>query len=146
MFVYYQRKIQYRFSHVFDRVDHFATSLSVQLREYERMFKALSDKQRLRILALLSRRPLVVNDIKLMLRLSMPTISQHLSILRDADLVIDNKQGRWVEYSIHPQLKDKKNFPGIIYAELKTHFDGDETLNLDFDFLDKINSRAGNTG
>jgi ArsR family transcriptional regulator len=118
----------------------------VQLREYERMFKALSDKQRLRILALLSRRPLVVNDIKLMLRLSMPTISQHLSILREADLVIDHKQGRWVEYSIHPQLNDKKTFAGVIYAELKRHFDGDETLQLDFDFLDKINSRAGNLG
>lgn len=131
---------------MFDTVLHFATSLSVQLREYERMFKALSDKQRLRILALLSRRPLVVNDIKLMLRLSMPTISQHLSILRDSDLVIDNKQGRWVEYSIHPQLNDKKQFAGIIYSELKSHFDGDETLNLDFDFLDKINSRAGNMG
>jgi len=115
----------------------------VQLREYERMFKALSDKQRLRIVALLSRRPLVVNDIKLMLRLSMPTISQHLSILRDADLVLDNKQGRWVEYSIHPQILTDKTLGGIIYAALKTHFDGDETLNLDFDFLDKINSRAG---
>lgn len=118
----------------------------MQLREYERMFKALSDKQRLRILALLSRRPLVVNDIKLMLRLSMPTISQHLSILRDSDLVLDNKQGRWVEYSIHPQLTDTKNFPAIIYVELKNHFDGDETLNLDFEFLDKINSRTGNLG
>jgi ArsR family transcriptional regulator len=118
----------------------------VQLREYERMFKALSDKQRLRILALLSRRPLVVNDIKLMLRLSMPTISQHLAILREADLVIDHKQGRWVEYSIHPQLHDPKTFPGVIYAELKSHFDGDDTLQLDFEFLDKINSRAGSTG
>ncbi|MCX7633705.1 MAG: metalloregulator ArsR/SmtB family transcription factor [Turneriella sp.] len=117
----------------------------MQLREYERMFKALADKQRLRILALLSRRPLVVNDIKLMLRLSMPTISQHLAILREANLVIDNKQGRWVEYSIHPQLHDKSTFPGIIYAELKTLFDGDKTLELDFEFLDKINSRAGIT-
>ncbi|HRP70289.1 MAG TPA: metalloregulator ArsR/SmtB family transcription factor [Turneriella sp.] len=115
----------------------------MQLREYERMFKALSDKQRLRILALLSRRALVVNDIKLMLRLSMPTISQHLSILRDSDLVLDNKQGRWVEYCIHPKLYDNNNLGGIIYAELKTFFDGDETLNLDFDFLDKINSRMG---
>jgi DNA-binding transcriptional ArsR family regulator len=76
----------------------------------------------------------------------MPTISQHLSILREADLVIDHKQGRWVEYSIHPQLNDKKTFAGVIYAELKRHFDGDETLQLDFDFLDKINSRAGNLG
>ncbi|MBS0618747.1 MAG: metalloregulator ArsR/SmtB family transcription factor [Spirochaetes bacterium] len=118
----------------------------MQLREYERMFKALSDKQRLRILALLSRRPLVVNDIKLMLRLSMPTISQHLSILRDSDLVLDNKQGRWVEYSIHPNLLKTNSLPAIIYTELKTYFDGDETLNLDFDFLDKINSRTGALG
>ncbi len=133
-------------SHILDGSPHFAASLTVQLREYERMFKALSDKQRLRILALLSRRPLVVNDIKLMLRLSMPTISQHLSILRDADLVLDNKQGRWVEYSIHPQLMDGKSLPSVIYQELKQFFDGDETLNLDFDFLDTINSRTGQVG
>lgn len=108
------------------------------LREYEKLFKAISDKQRLRILALLTRGPLVVNDIKTVLHLSMSTVSQHLSILREANLLLDNKQGRWVIYSINPNIENEDSLAGIIYTELKKHFDEDETLNDDLDILKKI--------
>lgn len=116
-----------------------ATSeIIVKLREYERIFKALSDKQRLRILALLTQSPLVVNDIKTVLKLSMSTVSQHLSILREADLLLDNKQGRWVIYSIHPDLKKTDTLSGAIYKELSKHFDSDDILKADKDSLSKM--------
>lgn len=110
----------------------------VKLREYERIFKALSDKQRLRILALLTHSPLVVNDIKTVLKLSMSTVSQHLSILREADLLLDNKQGRWVIYSIHPDLKKTDTLSGAIYKELCKHFESDDILKTDRESLSKM--------
>ncbi len=109
------------------------------LRDYEKLFKAMSDKQRLRILSLLSNGPLVVNDIKTVLHLSMSTVSQHLSILREADLLLDNKQGRWVIYSIHPDLSTKTNtLAAVIFNELNKHFPEDAAFNDDLELLRKI--------
>lgn len=109
------------------------------LREFEKLFKAISDKQRLRILALLAQGPLVVNDIKTILHLSMSTVSQHLSILREADLVLDNKQGRWVIYSIHPTLEKEDTLAGVVFRELKKYFEQDESLKYDRLMLEKLN-------
>ncbi|MCS6985173.1 MAG: metalloregulator ArsR/SmtB family transcription factor [Leptospiraceae bacterium] len=112
----------------------------MSLREYEKLFKAISDKQRLRILALLMKGPLVVNDIKTVLHLSMSTVSQHLAILREANWLIDTKQGRWVIYSINPELESSNSIAGILYRELKHRFDEDESLKYDRMILEKIHS------
>ena len=63
-------------------------------------FKALSDQNRLRILALLRREPLFVGEISRALHLAFSTASQHLAILRDAGFIIDAKAGRWVKYAL----------------------------------------------
>lgn len=110
----------------------------MNLRDYEKLFKALSDKQRLRILAFLTRGPLVVNDIKTILHLSMSTVSQHLSILREVDLVIDNKQGRWVIYSIHPDLEKKQDIAGVIFRDIKERFKDDQAVEMDLQILETI--------
>lgn len=102
----------------------------------------MADKQRLRILGLVSKGPLVVNDIKTVLHLSMSTVSQHLSILREADLLLDNKQGRWVFYSINPKLIEGTHFGTPIYNELKKFFAVEETFKYDREILDKINRPA----
>ncbi|MCB1201555.1 MAG: winged helix-turn-helix transcriptional regulator [Leptospiraceae bacterium] len=114
----------------------------MKLRDYEKLFKALSDKQRLRIIAFLMRGPLVVNDIKTILHLSMSTVSQHLSILRDANILIDNKQGRWVIYAIHPELENDEGIAGIIYRELKSKFEKDEAVDMDLEILTTIDRPA----
>ena len=60
--------------------------------------RALSDKNRVRILAALEDRELCVCQIIEMLGLSPSTVSQHLSILRHARLITGRKQGRWMYY------------------------------------------------
>lgn len=112
----------------------------MNLREYEKLFKAISDKQRLRIIALLMKGPLVVNDIKTVLHLSMSTVSQHLAILREANWLIDTKQGRWVYYSINPELENGETLASIIYRELKKRFEEDESLKYDRLILEKIHT------
>ena len=66
------------------------------------MFRAFSDRTRLRILHLLQEREMCVGDIVTVLRLPQPTVSRHLSYLRRARLVRGRKDGLWVFYSLTP--------------------------------------------
>jgi len=70
------------------------------MRAYTKIFKALSDEGRLRILNLLSRKSLCVCEITEVLRLATSTVSKHLSILREAGFIIDVKDGKWVNYCL----------------------------------------------
>jgi ArsR family transcriptional regulator len=64
-------------------------------------FKALSDPNRIRILKMLQIRSLCVCEITEVLNLATSTVSKHLSILRDANLILDEKDGKWVNYEIN---------------------------------------------
>jgi ArsR family transcriptional regulator, arsenate/arsenite/antimonite-responsive transcriptional repressor len=64
------------------------------------VFKALSDETRLRILKLLEHGELCVCDIFSALDMVQPKVSFHLSALKEAGLITDRKEGRWVRYSI----------------------------------------------
>ena len=69
-----------------------------------RLFKALADKTRLKILMLLDIREMCVCEIMVALDLTQPTASHHLGILEVVGLVTDRREGKWVFYS----LKDKR--------------------------------------
>lgn len=60
-----------------------------------RLFKALGDESRLRILKALAERTFCVCDLAKTLGISQPTLSHHLKILRDTGLVIGEKEGQW---------------------------------------------------
>jgi ArsR family transcriptional regulator, arsenate/arsenite/antimonite-responsive transcriptional repressor len=64
------------------------------------VFKALSDPNRIRILKMLESRELCVCEVREVLNLSISTVSKHLSILRDAGLIADAKDGKWVNYHL----------------------------------------------
>jgi ArsR family transcriptional regulator len=65
-----------------------------------RVFKALGDRTRLRMLYLLKVRELCVCEIMTALDLTQPTASHHLSILENARVIKERKDGRWVFYSL----------------------------------------------
>lgn len=64
------------------------------------VFKALSDETRLRILALMKDGEICVCDIAETLKMTQPNISFHLSMLKEAGLIKDRKNGRWIHYSL----------------------------------------------
>ena len=64
------------------------------------MFRAFSDRIRLRILHLVQARAVCVGDLVDVLRLPQPTVSRHLSYLRRAGLVRVRKDGLWAFYSL----------------------------------------------
>lgn len=70
------------------------------MQEILNIFKAFSDEIRLRILKLLQDGELCVCDIVAALDMSQPKISFHLATLKEAGLIKDRKEGRWIHYSI----------------------------------------------
>ncbi len=70
------------------------------MQETLKIFKALSDETRLKILKLLESGELCVCDIFNALDMSQPKVSFHLAILRDAGLIKDRKQGKWIHYTL----------------------------------------------
>src|SRR6266851_5757719 len=70
------------------------------LTEMERVFKALADTTRLRILGLLLAGEICVCDIHETLRISQPKASRHLAYLRRSGLVATRRQGLWVYYRL----------------------------------------------
>lgn len=75
------------------------------MKKVERIFKALSDKNRLRIIKMLEHRQLCVCEITDVLGLATSTVSKHLSILTDAGLIVGIKDGKWVDYKINIEQK-----------------------------------------
>ena len=66
-----------------------------------KVFKALSDETRLRIIKLLEQGELCVCDITAALDIVQPKVSFHLSTLKEAGLIKDRKQGKWIHYSLN---------------------------------------------
>lgn len=73
-----------------------------------KLFKALSDPSRLRILKMLQTKSLCVCEITDVLNLATSTVSKHLSILRDSGFIIELKDGKWVNYLINPRPSDPR--------------------------------------
>lgn len=61
---------------------------------FERVFKALGEPTRLKIIKLLAHRELCVCDLEEILQMSQPRISQHLKVLKQAGLVNERKEGQ----------------------------------------------------
>ena len=73
--------------------------------ELENVFKALADKTRLRILALLGNNEVCVCHIHDTLGLPQPTVSRHLAYLRKSGLVAVRRDGVWMHYHLSRSLK-----------------------------------------
>ena len=66
-----------------------------------KLFKALSDGTRREILFLLEDKQRNVGEMVTQFDLTQPTTSRHLSVLRDAGLIVDERQGQKVVYSLN---------------------------------------------
>jgi len=92
------------------------TVTSEDAEKKSKVFKALADKTRLRILGLLRVREMCVCEVMVALDLTQPTASHHLGILENVGLVKDRKEGKWVFYSLaEPRLVE------TMYRLVRTH-------------------------
>src|SRR6185369_7910269 len=76
--------------------------LKSQQTPVDRMFRAFSDRTRLRILHLLRDGELCVCDLVETIGVPQPKVSRHLAYLRRAGLVLARKEGLWSYYKLAP--------------------------------------------
>lgn len=76
---------------------------SLEVQSVSKVFKALGDEQRLRIVALLSHGELCVCHIVSALGLAQPTVSRLLAVLKNGGVVEVRREGSWAYYRLAPQ-------------------------------------------
>jgi len=81
-----------------------------QATDLAKVFKALGDPVRLRLLSMIASRAggeICVCDLTPAFELSQPTISHHLKLLRQAGLIDCERRGTWVYYWLLPNMTDR---------------------------------------
>jgi len=71
------------------------------------VFKALNDATRRQILELLKEREMTAGEIAGEFKISWPSVSHHLDLLKQADLVTSEKDGQYVYYSLNTTVVDE---------------------------------------
>ncbi|HBV95869.1 MAG: hypothetical protein JL50_04425 [Peptococcaceae bacterium BICA1-7] len=74
---------------------------------FVKIFKALGEPTRLRILRILSVRPMYVCELESVLGISQPRISQHLKILKEASILRESKEAQKTFYMLHGDIMEK---------------------------------------
>jgi ArsR family transcriptional regulator len=73
-----------------------------------KMFKALSDEARLRIYLLLLQGELCVCELVNILNMEQSRISHSVRILKEAGLVVNRREGKWIIYAVNPGTENNK--------------------------------------
>lgn len=107
------------------------------MKKTTKVFKALSDETRVRILKMLESRPLCVCEIQYVLKGSQPNVSHHLKTLHEAGLVESKKDGLWIAYRL-PE-KPETPFHSAALTLLRKSLTADETVKKDKTVVASVN-------
>lgn len=99
-----------------------------------RLFAALADPTRLRLLNLMNRREVCVCYFVEILKQGQPKISRHLAYLRNAGIVSARRDGKWMHYSI--KRPDDARGIAVLEATLRS-FETDREMQADVARLGK---------
>ena len=99
------------------------------MRDFARLFKALSDETRIRILKVLLERDSCVCEVMQALDISQSRASRNLGMLEDAGFIRSRRDGLWIVYSIDEQRM--KSHAAPLIELLRTSLVDDETLSQD---------------
>lgn len=104
------------------------------MKEIEYLFKSLADKNRLRILGLLSRRKMCVCELAYCLGVTQPSVSRHLKRMKRSGLIQDEQDGFWTNYFIKCEGPKAK----IIMEYLRKWLKDNEATVSDYKKLNKV--------
>lgn len=108
-----------------------------------KIMKALSDRTRLRILALISSGEICACQIIDVLKLAPSTVSKHTGILHDAGLIEKRKAGKWYYFRLAPF--PAHSFLRVITGHLLSIISDDPVIKSDFTCLrEQLRRAAGN--
>lgn len=107
------------------------------MKETVKIFKALSDPNRIRIIKVLEIQPLCVCEITSILGLAASTVSKHLSILKDAGFIFEQKEGKWVNYHLN-RATQQRTVRELLSLVSKNGLD-DATIRTDQEKIKSVN-------
>ena len=73
----------------------------------QKTMKAIADPTRRTILNLLKKNRLSAGEIAAHFDISMPAVSKHLAILKEADLIRDQREGKYMIYELNASVLDE---------------------------------------
>jgi len=76
------------------------------IKDVIKIFKALADPTRSRIMLMLRRRELCDCELMFILEMEQSRVSHHMRVLRDAGIAEDVREGRWIIYRIPEKARD----------------------------------------
>jgi len=98
-------------------------------KEITRLFRTLSDETRFRLLRLLGREELTVNELATITQLAQPRISNHLKILREENLIVERRAGSWRHYRV--DIAELENGIRALWPALEASWNGDTLFTAD---------------
>jgi DNA-binding transcriptional ArsR family regulator len=102
------------------------------------VLRAMSDDTRRTMLEMLRNGPLSANDLGAPFSISAPAVSQHLGVLRDAELVTVERRGTYRIYSLRPE-----SFAEVSAWIARTEADWQRSLTKLESVMRKIEKRKG---
>ncbi len=111
-----------------------------------KVFKAIGDETRIKILVLLSKKNICAKGIARHLQISEAAVSQHIKILKEANLIIGYKRGYHVIYDLNKQvLEEAIEFINALIADDICSIDDKFNISIEkFDALQcKRDCKAG---
>ncbi len=114
---------------------------NTKMDKFIKIFKALSDKNRVRIVKMLEGKELCVCEITEILNLAPSTVSKHLSILKDANLILDTKVGKWVNFKLNDELMQDTSLVEIssILEYIRINMNEDKIVQNDKHVVESVN-------
>ena len=99
------------------------------VRELMGVLKAVADKNRMRILKMLEKKPMCVCELAAVLKIKQPSVSKHLSILKNAGLIQDERNGQWIDYSQCTENINK--YTPVMQSNVKNWLNDDPIIKSD---------------
>lgn len=95
-----------------------------------KLFKALGDENRLRLVNILMYAELCVCEIEVMLELNQSNISRHLKKLKDAGIISASKDAQWIHYKLSDDFENENS---LLNEYLEDEFGKNEVFAKDIE-------------
>jgi ArsR family transcriptional regulator len=96
------------------------------MRSLIRVLKALADPNRMRIVKMLMHREMCVCELAEALGVTQPSISRHMKLLEDADLVQHQREGLWINYRLN--LSSPNVYAQVLLGHLQDWLEEDSEI------------------
>jgi ArsR family transcriptional regulator len=115
------------------------------MRAYLRAMKAVSDRTRVKILKMLQRRELCVCEMQAVLGVSQPSVSRHLRVLEEADLVRSQKDGMWTNFRL-ARPEEGNPYSRVVLKNLRGWLEDDPEVGEILKRMQTVDRATCNTG